>query len=266
MKKIITFFIAVMLTFTNVGVRAENSVMAGNETYRYLLTKSKYNLKLIDNRYVTYDKLTAILDILFNKKIQYTSKDVGNVSGNALFDILENDLELSKRFIDGKDKYMGKVLVFDTFFEIMDYYFYDIIKANNLKTAYGTISKNGYDYLLTYGEGKTEYYTSYPEFDGEKKDVTVVYGDEGVIEIIPLMRDVKINMLCDKKEVTGDLFFDEEYVITLKTDKELVRYYKGSDFEILRKTNNPLTDEKITLFYGTYKKSKIAVLGLERTK
>lgn len=266
MKKFITVVLALIFTFSNISVIAQDKLKEENKTYYYLLTKNNYNLKFIDNRYVTYDKLTLMLDILFNKKIEYSDKSIGNVKGKDLFNILHNDLKLKERYIDEKEVKEGRVLTFASLFEILDYYFYDIVNANNLKTLYGTVSDNGYDHILTYGEGNTKYLTDFPELSQEYLDVMVVEDEGNIVEIIPVNRDIKINMLYEKEEITANLFFDSETTLILKEDEKLVKLYKSENFEILRKTDEDITDKKITVFYGNYKKNKIAVLGLERVE
>ena len=73
-------------------------------------------------------------------------------------------------------------------------------------------------------------------------------------------------MLYNKEEITANLFFDSETTLILKQNEKLVKLYKSENFEILRKTDEYITDKKITVFYGNYKKNKIAVLGLERVE
>ena len=154
MKKFITVVLALIFTFSNISVIAQDKLKEENHTYYYLLTKNNYNLKFIDNRYVTYDKLTLMLDILFNKKIEYSDKSIGNVKGKDLFNILHNDVKLKDRYINEREEKEGRVLTFASLFEILDYYFYDIVRANNLEISYGTVADNGYDYILTFGKGK----------------------------------------------------------------------------------------------------------------
>ena len=206
MKKFITVVLALIFTFSNISVIAQDKLKEENHTYYYLLTKNNYNLKFIDNRYVTYDKLTLMLDILFNKKIEYSDKSIGNVKGKDLFNILHNDVKLKDRYINEREEKEGRVLTFASLFEILDYYFYDIVRANNLEISYGTVADNGYDYILTFGEGKTEYLTSFTDFQDEYLDVTVVTDGEKTVEIIPVNRDKDKYVIQQRRNNSKSVF------------------------------------------------------------
>jgi len=267
MKKILLFILISAMIFS-CGVNGqENLLKEQNKTYFYLLEKGGYNVETIDNRYISEKELKEIVNILFKREDSYHIENYENVTGGKLFEIINEKLGLPTEIIENRDKLSNQVLTFPTFFDIMDYYFSEILALNNLTREMGTMAENNGGYFLTYGQGKTKCYDSLPsgKVIVEMCEIELVADNDEIIELIFPLKDIDISMLYNKKEVCGSLFLMYDKSIVISANGELKRYITTDSFEILMRTNKDVADIEIVLFTGVYKKNtNLTTIAVER--
>lgn len=267
MKRIIILTVVFSLLIT-VGISAnEPSIRDNNQTYFYLLEKNGFDVSSINYSKASGRKITEILNILFNENMNYNIDRKTRVTGNELFDILESDLGLSLKRIENRDKIKNEYLTFPIFFELIDYYFSEVLKECNLTKEIGTLSYNNGNYLLTYGKGKIKEYdiVSFSDMVDKMCDIEFVKDGDEIIELIPPCENLDISAIYDKKEIEGQLFLIYDNSIIISKNGALEKYFITDLFEILRRTDKEIYDKEIVLITGAYKKhSNLTAVAVER--
>lgn len=267
MKKILLFVLIFIMLFSSGVISEENSLREQNETYFYLLEKKGFDTKIISNRYISEKNMLAIMNILFNEVEISDGEKGGNARGEQLFELLEKKLKLDTGFIENKDRLNSQILTFPVFFDIMDYYFSEILSANSLTKEMGTLAENNGSRFLTYGQGKTKIYdlSAFPEMSEKMCEIELVTDNDKIVELIFPLAKVDTSMVYNKKEVSGKLFLMYDKSIVISLDGELKKYITTDSFEILRRTDGELAEKEIVLFTGVYKKNtNLITIAIER--
>ncbi len=236
-----------------------------NETYYYLLKKANYDVSLIDNRYITGQKLIDMVNIIFDESVEYEFDHFGNVKGKELIDILEG-IGLSGDIIEERKLKEERILTFPYVFEIFDWYFDEILERNSLNKEIGVVAFNGDNLLVSYQEGKIKELERevYPELTSGRKFVEIVTDGEDVIEIIPPAKNVPLMKMYNKKEVLGKLFLMYDGCITIDLKGNLLTYLLTDRFTLLRRSEGAIEDKEIAVITGQYKKnSYLTAIAIE---
>lgn len=256
MKRIF-IVLAVFIVLVSVNVSAEN------DTYMHILSNNGYDITSVHNRYITKDEFTGVINILFNTDKDYDVGVNGHVTGLEFFKVFEQELKLDTFMIVGKEAYYNRALTFTAFFELIDFYFSEIVTNYKLEIAQGILSVSSSEYLLTYGDGNVAEFNEFLFFKAidQMYDVTVISDNGKIVEVIPIEKDIPLSWLNNKQEIKGKIFLLYEDNIILETEKGLEKFSIINNFRILKTRG---TDE-VVLFTGNYKKNLcLAGIAVER--
>ena len=201
------------------------------------------------------------------KNEAYDFDRYGIISGKNLLSELEDKIGLSTEIINDVEDMNNKVITYPMLFDILDYYFFDIVKLNLLEAESGVLSRNGGKWFITYGTGKVFESDNPPTFEvrGESCEVNVILSNGEIIEIIPSYIPVGIREIYNKAEISGKLFVEYDNVIIINSDGMLKKFITTDKFEILRRTNRDATEIEIVIIKGTYKKyMNVTAVAVER--
>ena len=256
MKKVVIFTLLFLMLVSINPSGEEISFENDNETYYHLLKKADYDLSLIDNRYITGQKLIDIVNIIFDEDIEYEFDHFGNIKGKELIEILEST-GLNGDIIGERKIKEERVLTFPYVFEIFDWYFDEILKINSLTKEIGVIAPNNDKLLLSYQEGRVKEFERdvYPELTSGRKFVEIVTYGEEIIEIIPPVKNVSLMKMYNKKEIKGKMFLMYDGCITIDLKGNLLTYLLTDNFTLMRRTYGNIEDKEIAVITGQYKKN-----------